>query len=143
VTITVKSPEPDGDSLAWVGLNVSYMCDDDRDKDTIPNNTEGDGDPDGDLTPNYLDVESDGDQIPDEIEWNSDANGDGLIEALDRDADGDSVPNFLDLDSDNDGLSDEEEGLADANGNGIPDFLEPIDGAAGGDKTIYLPIITK
>jgi hypothetical protein len=143
VTIKVKSPEPNGDSLAWVGLNVSYICDDDRDNDTIPNNTEGDGDPDGDLTPNYLDIESDGDQIPDEIEWNSDANGDGLIDDEDRDADGDGTPNFLDLDSDNDGLSDEEEGLADDNENGILDFLEPVDGAAGDENKIYLPIIRR
>jgi hypothetical protein len=144
VIITLHSPaDQNGDSAALIGVNASYICDSDQDNDTILNNVDGDGDPDGDRVPNYLDVESDGDQLLDEVEWNSDANGDGLIEALDRDADGDGVPNFLDLDSDNDGLSDEAEGLADANGNGILDFLEPVDGAAGGDKTIYLPIITK
>jgi hypothetical protein len=143
VIITIRSPKSaNGDSASLVGVNARYVCDSDRDDDSIPNNTEGGGDPDGDQLPNYLDPDSDGDGLLDNLEWNSDATGDGQVDALDRDADQDGVFNFLDLNSDNDSWTDEEEGLADANGNGILDFLEKP-GPAGDSGPIYLPIIIK
>jgi hypothetical protein len=68
----------------------------DTDGDGIPDDLEGDGDPDGDGTPNYLDDDSDGDGLDDSYEGTADPDFDG-------------TPNFLDLDSDNDGVSDQEE----------------------------------
>jgi hypothetical protein len=142
VTITIRSPKADQKNWAsLIGINARYVCDSDRDDDTILNNLEGGQDLDGDKQPNYLDPDSDGDGLLDSLEWNSDANGDGQVGSLDRDADGDGTPNFLDLDSDNDGLTDAEEGLADANQNGIPDFLEGDQQPA--TTRIYLPIVTK
>jgi len=61
---------------------------DDQDGDTIPDNVEGAGDPDGDNIPNFLDPDSDGDGIPDEVEV-----GPNPREPLD--SDGDGVPDFL------------------------------------------------
>jgi carboxypeptidase D len=71
----------------------------DDDGDGIPNIVEGNGNPDGDDVPNYLDWDSDGDGIPDAAE--------GVV-----DSDEDATPDYLDLDSDNDGYSDLHELLA-------------------------------
>jgi hypothetical protein len=55
----------------------------DADGDGIPDSVEGNGDPDGDTIPNYLDDDSDGDSLPDVDEGTADP-------------DSDSVPNYLD-----------------------------------------------
>src|SRR5947199_317372 len=78
------------------------------DADGIPDLNDGAVDTDGDLIPNYRDLDSDGDCIPDKIE--------GLA-----DSDGDQVPDFVDTDSDNDGLTD---GKEDKNCNGLLDACE-------------------
>lgn len=65
----------------------------DKDKDGIPNDVEGNVDTDGDGTLNYLDLDSDGDDHSD------------LDEGTD-DVDCDGIPNFLDTDSDDDGIPD-------------------------------------
>lgn len=77
---------------------VSNADDIDDDNDTIPDTEEYDGlDPignhDGDLIPNYRD-----------LDYGSDNNNDGIIDSFDFDGDG--VPNHFDLDSDNDGIYD-------------------------------------
>ena len=81
------------------GIDVSHgdicMIGFDDDEDYIPNEEEGDVDPDNDDIPNYLDDDSDGDGLPD------------IIEGLD-DPDGDGKANYLDLDSDGDGNLDSE-----------------------------------
>tara|TARA_R100000306_G_scaffold62532_1_gene72203 strand:+ start:49511 stop:52255 length:2745 start_codon:yes stop_codon:yes gene_type:complete len=89
-------------------------------------------------------TDSDADTISDTIEFGpaqqaSDADGDGIIDALDDDSDndglsdrvegpgdvdGDGILNFRDLDSDGDGVSDTAEGTGDADGDGVPDFLD-------------------
>lgn len=90
----------------------------DDDGDGIFNLDEGNGDPDGDSDPNYLDLDSDGDGLPDETEGSADPDGDG-------------VPNYLDLDLDGDGALDQwetennfdpynpEDGAEDADGDGL------------------------
>ncbi len=79
----------------------------DSDGDGIPNAVEGDGNPDGDSLPNYLDIDSDGDGITDNVE--------GTVGG-----DGDITPAYLDSDSDDDGVPDRTEGH-DANMDGVPD----------------------
>jgi len=66
----------------------------DSDGDGIPDDVEGNGDPDFDAFPNWLDLDSDGDGLLDANEGVSDPDEDGL-------------PNFLDLDSDGDGVGDD------------------------------------
>ncbi len=74
----------------------------DADRDGVVNNDEdidGDGDvlnddTDGDITPDYLDVDDDGDGI---FTKNEDANGDG--DPRNDDTDGDGIPDYLDKDS--------------------------------------------
>ncbi|MHA8050405.1 Ig-like domain-containing protein, partial [Aquirufa sp. ROCK-SH2] len=89
----------------------------DCDNDGIPNMMECFGaigncqDFDGDGVPNYMDTDSDGDGITDAVEKN-----------IDTDKDGDA--NYLDLDSDNDGISDKCEGITDTDSDGIPNYLD-------------------
>ena len=102
-------------------------------------------DADGDMHPDYLDVDSDGDGIPDATEANdanadglpdtsptgTDSDGDGLDDAFDPDSggspapgpddDGDGTPDYLDFDSDDDG---------------IPDVIEAHDGDNDGDPDV-------
>jgi len=74
----------------------------DADNDGVANNLEdidGDGDvknddTDGDLIPDYLDIDDDGDGI---LTKNEDANGDG--DPTNDDSDGDGIPDYLDKDS--------------------------------------------
>ncbi|MDY0781014.1 gliding motility-associated C-terminal domain-containing protein, partial [Tenacibaculum sp. IB213877] len=71
-------------------------------------------DTDGDLIPDYLDVDDDNDGIPDVIEGNADTDNDG-------------IPNSLDLDSDNDGILDVDEGgngNLDTNNDGVIDDFD-------------------
>jgi len=77
---------------------ISNAVDIDDDNDTIPDINEYNGlnpldDHDGDLTPNYRD-----------IDYGVDANNDGIVDIFDFDNDG--IPNHFDLDSDNDGILD-------------------------------------
>jgi hypothetical protein len=117
----------------------------DTDGDTIPDSIEGEGDADGDGTPNYLDDDSDGDTIPDAQEAGDDdlctapANTDWGVDA-EGDTEGDDDMDFLDSDSDNDGVSDADENAVwgtdptrkDTDGDGITDLGEV---AAGTDPT--------
>jgi hypothetical protein len=111
----------------------------DADRDGLSNAVEGNGDPDLDGIPSYLDEDSDNNGIPDRDEGVEDADadgvpdfldpdndGDGLTDALEGsgDADGDGIPNLFDLDSDANGLPDAEEGLGDPDGDGVPDFVD-------------------
>ena len=155
--------DTDGDGLA------DYR-DVDSDNDRIPDIVEGNADGDGDLTPNYLDLDSDGDDIPDSVEGDnvpdllgSDADADGIDDAIDVDVtggddadsdgvddllqpvdtDGDGTADFLDLDSDADGLPDATEGTTDTDGDGTGDWrdvdsdndgaLDSAEGPAGND----------
>ncbi|MFH1132779.1 MAG: hypothetical protein V1754_15705 [Pseudomonadota bacterium] len=83
----------------------------DYDGDGIPDEVEGCGgdDQDGDLLPNYADLDSDNDGILDSIEAGPEPRN-----PLDSDSDG--IPNYLDLDSDGDGVLDGDE---DVNGDGL------------------------
>jgi gliding motility-associated-like protein len=95
----------------------------DTDGDNIPDNVEGNIDPDNDGKPNYLDEDSDNDNIPDYIEGNiSDPCTDTPV-----DTDGDLISDFLDDDSDNDGISDLDEGYEDCDNDGIPNYIDPED----------------
>ena len=126
--------------------------DGDTDGDGIPDVIEGTGDPDGDDTPSWLDLDADGDGVRDDREGRADPDGDGLPAFLDPDADDDGLPDGLegtrdvdgdglgshvDRDSDGDGLEDGTEGLedpdeddapsaqdTDADGDGVPDAVE-------------------
>jgi ELWxxDGT repeat protein/VCBS repeat-containing protein len=62
--------------------------DDDQDQDTIPDNVEGAGDPDGDNLPNFLDPDSDGDGLPDRDEAGPDPRNP-------QDSNNNGVPDFL------------------------------------------------
>ena len=91
------------------------------------------------IFPAMLGSDADGDGLADAIEGTGDADGDGLANYLDTDSDGDGIydateglgdmdddgiPNFLDTDSDGDGISDREEGSADSDGDWLPDYLD-------------------
>ncbi|TAE10432.1 MAG: T9SS C-terminal target domain-containing protein, partial [Bacteroidetes bacterium] len=95
--------------------------------------------PDGDMNPNFRDLDSDNDGINDVRENNvPDPDNDGLIGSgtptvnsdgvasgvvfVLQDRDGDGVPDMRDLDSDNDGINDVREGVnpsADTNNDGV------------------------
>ncbi|MDR6197293.1 hypothetical protein [Siphonobacter sp. SORGH_AS_0500] len=72
---------------------------------------------DGDLVPDYIDLDSDNDSILDSFEKGTATNP--------KDTDGDNIPDYLDLDSDNDSVSDLIEGgkinLVDADNDGVVD----------------------
>lgn len=74
--------EPSECATATVEIEIVVK---DSDDDTIPDDVEGDGDPDDDGVPNYLDDDSDGDGYSDKEE--------GL-----GDCDNDEVPDYLDTD---------------------------------------------
>jgi len=108
----------------------------DTDADGIPEEWE---DPDGDGIPNLADTDADGDGILDADEGSDDPDGDGIPNYLDTDSDGDGipdadegtddpdgdgVPNYLDLDSDGDGLADADEGAGDPDGDWLPNYLD-------------------
>ncbi len=118
----------------------------DEDGDGIPDIVEGRSDADGDGLGAFEDVDSDGDGVPDRLEMpgagsdhdgdgiadafdvdftgGTDANGDGIDDALLPDSDGDGIADVFDPDSDNDGLPDGLEAGAwgfDSDGDGIDD----------------------
>lgn len=104
---------------------------------------------DGDIYPDYLDIDSDNDGIPDNIEGQTtagyklpittDTDGDGLVNTYDNvvgfggsgimvvDTDGDGIPDYRDLDTDADGQPDVVEGN-DFNLNGIADDIVSLTG---------------
>ena len=90
-------------------------------------------DSDGDLIPDYLDVDSDNDGVPDPVDNGGiDTNNDGRIDGFSSDADGDGLADIVDPDSggtpisnadtDGDGLGDYQD--LDADNDGYPDILE-------------------
>ncbi|MFD0992436.1 T9SS type B sorting domain-containing protein, partial [Tenacibaculum geojense] len=83
-------------------------------------------DTDGDLIPDYLDVDDDNDGIPDVAEGNVDTDGDGIPDSLDLDSDNDGI---LDVDEGGNGdLDTNNDGVIDENDNGFVD--EDLDGQA-------------
>ena len=119
---------------------ADVMPSDDHDGDGLSDSVEGDGDPDGDGVPNYLDSDSDGDGISDAAEGTTDPDGDEIPSFLDDDSDGDGisdadegaidwdadlVPSYLDDDSDGDGVPDIEEGADDPDGDGLANWADP------------------
>jgi len=128
--IAEDDPVPDADVDDWALL--------DSDADGIANELEGDGDFDGDGTPNWLDTDSDNDGILDSIE-----KGSGMTPV---DSDGDGYADVVDLDSDNDGLSDATElGIDtdptddDSDNDGITDLAEHAYGSDPLDDTSVIP----
>ncbi|MEQ1503259.1 MAG: MopE-related protein [Myxococcota bacterium] len=123
------------------------LVDTDDDADAIDTLIEGDGDPDGDTLPNYLDPDSDGDGKPDSVEGSE------------NDADLDGVPDWLDAndsdggngDVDMDGLLTRDEfalGTAtddpDTDSDGVPDGIEvgadvlaPLDTDGDGSLDVF------
>ncbi|WP_426090918.1 LamG-like jellyroll fold domain-containing protein [Flavobacterium sp. DSR3-2] len=109
------------------------------------------GDTDGDLIPNYFDLDSDNDGIPDVIEVGlgnlsngkgkldvASGDGDGLLDSAASTAnqaalnsDNDASPNYIDLDSDNDSLFDVDESGA-GNSNAAINYVNG-DGDINGD----------
>ena len=83
-------------------LDMGKVVISDTDGDFVSNNDEdvdGDGDAtnddtDGDLIPDYLDIDDDSDGT---VTWEEDTNGDG--DPTNDDTDGDGIPNYLDADS--------------------------------------------
>ena len=83
-------------------LDLGKVIEADGDGDLVSNNNEdvnGDGDvynddTDGDLIPDFEDIDDDGDGT---VTWLEDADGDG--DPMNDDTDGDGIPNYLDSDS--------------------------------------------
>ena len=106
----------------------------DTDGDTIPDFRDPDSDNDGIadfVEANSLGVDNDGDGIDDafDLDYQSgtDANSDGIIDAVTLDTDGDGIIDMFDLDSDNDGRLDSlESPTADSNKDGIADSTAPL-----------------
>ena len=113
---------PDGDDDDIDGDGIPD--DDDSDGDGIPDSIEGNGDPDGDGIPNFLDDDSDGDGELDTNEGYADIDGDGIPNFLDEDSDGDGINDGSDSDVDGDGISNAEEGTDDPDGDGIPNYYD-------------------
>lgn len=114
----------------WQTTNLT-----DVDGDSIADQHEGNGDPDGDGLPNSRDKDSDGDGISD-----ADEAGDTDLTTPPVDTDGDHVPDYLDLDSDGDGLSDQQEAAdgsdptkVDTDGDGASDLVESVAGTSPTD----------
>jgi len=118
----------------------------DSDHDGISDGIEGNGDPDGDMVPNYLDTDSDNNGSLDSDESCPSAS---QLTRLGKpacaagavyDFDGDSLPDAYDADNDGDGLADVFEGASvdsdadgvldvydvDADNDGIPDGLDGV-----------------
>jgi len=123
----------------------------DSDADGIADIIERNIDSDGDGIPDYLDLDSDNDAIIDSVEASnvpalagSDADNDGIDDAIDVDltngsdnnnngiddstepvdTDGDTVADYIDIDSDADGIADIVEGNGDLDSDGKPDFRD-------------------
>ncbi|MBA6417410.1 choice-of-anchor L domain-containing protein [Colwellia sp. 6M3] len=166
--------DSDGDNISDANESVATGIDSDNDgiddaidvDETGGVDANGDGvddnvapaNTDGDLAPDYIDVDSDGDGIPDywesgalnvdsdmdgiddafdvDITGGSDINGDGIDDnATPPNNDADTSPDFQDLDSDNDGISDAIESGAlgiDTDGDGIDDYFD-VDQTGGVD----------
>lgn len=97
VDYTPPAEEPAFDEPLFLGraavvtVTVSSASDD-LDKDGIPDNIEGVGDPDRDQIPNYLDTDSDGDKLSDKEEA-----GDNPLQPRDRNGNG--IPDYLEFGS--------------------------------------------
>lgn len=76
-------------------------------------------DADGDLVPDYLDLDSDADTILDRIEAGDD---DPITPPVDSDHDG--APDFVDPDADDNGIADRDETEGDLDGDGTLDFAD-------------------
>ncbi len=113
-----SAPPRDDDDAVW-GDDDDASGISDLDGDTISDDEEGGGDPDGDGVPNLRDEDSDGDTLPDLLEA---GDLDLLTPAVD--SDGDSVPDYLDLDSDGNGIPDEVEGGGDYDNDGLHDAAD-------------------
>lgn len=87
--------------------------DPDSDDNGLPDIFEGADDPDGDMLPNYRDLDDDGDFVQDRDEIGDPASP--------FDSDGDSIPDFRDYDSDNDNILDGDERGIDTDEDGLPD----------------------
>ncbi len=112
-------PSSSDDSGGDDATNGSAPVAEDADEDGILDSVEGQGDSDGDGTPDYLDTDSDGDCIPDAIE-----RGDLAPYSLPIDTDLDGTPDYLDLDSDDNTIDDTTEvgdcnNPADLDGDGL------------------------
>jgi hypothetical protein len=132
-------------------LSLSFLAD--SDGDGIDDAVEGNGDTDGDGTPDFLDTDSDGDGTPDvsdafplDASEDTDTDGDGtgdnadtdddndgtpdvsdafpLDASEDTDTDGDGTGDNADTDDDGDGIADSVEGNLDTDGDGIPNSLD-------------------
>jgi hypothetical protein len=137
----------------WIGFAlVVAACgpdtqagDPDTDGDGILDRWEGNGDFDGDGTPNFMDLDSDGDCRPDEVE-----SGITTAGAEPVDTDGDGRWDFLDHDSDDDGVADMDEDAdcsgtqngdetsatdADSDNDGVTDLVEDVAGTDPLDPT--------
>lgn len=107
------SVDTDNDGIAN-RFDVSFTGGPDANSDGIDDDASA-RDSDGDLLPDYIDIDSDNDRIPD------------ILEAAATDTDGDNTPDYLDTDSDNDGIGDEVESLAtgsDSDDDGIDDAFD-------------------
>ncbi|WP_435362116.1 hypothetical protein [Haloarchaeobius sp. DFWS5] len=91
--------------------------DGDSDADRLPDYVEGTSDTDGDGIENFRDVDDDGDTIPTRTEVE-----DGR--QLFPDYDYDDQPNWLDTDADGDGLGDAVEGTVDVDDDTVPAYLD-------------------
>ncbi len=99
-------------------------------------------DSDGDMIPNYEDLDSDNDGLSDVVETGGeDEDGDGMVDEQGTittdipDSDDDGVPDYEDLDSDNDGLTDANEtGGEDSDGDGVLDDFEDVNGDGMDDE---------
>ncbi|HMN28067.1 MAG TPA: Ig-like domain-containing protein [Caldilineaceae bacterium] len=86
---TASAGDPGGAVSAQSATVIISSPTDDQDGDTIPDNIEGAGDPDGDNLPNFLDPDAEGDGRPDRVEAGPDptrpldSNNDGLPDFLD------------------------------------------------------------
>jgi len=95
--------KPDG-TKSWVWHYLHDLIVTDSDGDGIPDMTEGEGDPDDDGVPNYLDTDSDGDGLPDQWEANYDLDpyddgGSDPSNGPDGDPDGDGYTNLEEYES--------------------------------------------
>lgn len=140
-----EDPNGDGNPINddTNGNGLPNYLDPDDDGDGIPTSEEGDGDPDGDSIPDYLDA--DGPVVLGD--GTGDSDGDGLSDLTEcpfftgicRDTDNDGTPDYNDPDDDNDGRPTATED-PDANGDqtnddtdndGIPNYRDPDDDGDG------------